>query len=148
MRILCFLAALLTVPVLLGADFFPNGDFREPKGFRPDIGVRGKGKVLRPGTGLELEVSSGGGEVNYHKRPAPEAGKRLYVLVPFEVFELIPGVEHRVSARIFFYDKEGKHLTKLNQFPVPVLMAYAEAHQNWDELERLKERLKKLLDRV
>ena len=28
------------------------------------------------------------------------------------------------------------------------LMAYAEAHQNWDELERLKERLKKLLDRV
>ena len=27
-------------------------------------------------------------------------------------------------------------------------MAYAEAHQDWDELERLKERLKKLLDRV
>ena len=28
------------------------------------------------------------------------------------------------------------------------LMAYAEAHQDWDELERLKERLKKLLDRM
>lgn len=28
------------------------------------------------------------------------------------------------------------------------LMAYAEAHQDWDELERLKERLEKLLDRM
>ena len=28
------------------------------------------------------------------------------------------------------------------------LMAYAEAHQDWEELERLKERLKKLLDRM
>ena len=28
------------------------------------------------------------------------------------------------------------------------LMAYAEAHQDWDELERLKERLKKLLDKM
>ena len=28
------------------------------------------------------------------------------------------------------------------------LMAYAEAHQDWDELERLKERLRKLLERV
>lgn len=28
------------------------------------------------------------------------------------------------------------------------LMAYAEAHQDWDELERLKERLKRLLERV
>ena len=27
-------------------------------------------------------------------------------------------------------------------------MAYAEAHQDWDELERLKERLKKLLDKM
>ena len=121
MRILCFLAAFVTVLALCGADFFPNGEFREPKGFRPDIGVRGKGKVLRTGSGLTLEMTSGGVEVNYHKRPAPEAGKRLYVLVPFEVFELLPGVEHRVSARIFFYDKEGKHLSKLNQFPVPVL---------------------------
>ena len=121
MRIFCFLAAFLAVLALQGADFFPNGEFREPRGFRPDIGVRGKGRVLRPGTGLVLEMSSGGVEVNYHKRPAPEAGKRLYVLVPFEVFELLPGVERRVSARIFFYDREGKHLGKLNQFPVPVL---------------------------
>ena len=28
------------------------------------------------------------------------------------------------------------------------LMAYAEQQQDWDELERLKERLKKLLDRM
>ncbi|MBR4617650.1 MAG: hypothetical protein IKO55_18740 [Kiritimatiellae bacterium] len=28
------------------------------------------------------------------------------------------------------------------------LMAYAEAHQDWEELERLKERLKRLLERV
>ena len=28
------------------------------------------------------------------------------------------------------------------------LMAYAEAHQDWDELKRLKERLKKLLDKM
>ena len=28
------------------------------------------------------------------------------------------------------------------------LIAYAEAHQDWDELERLKERLRKLLERV
>ena len=28
------------------------------------------------------------------------------------------------------------------------LMAYAEAHRDWDELERLKERLKKLLERI
>ena len=28
------------------------------------------------------------------------------------------------------------------------LMAYAEAHQDWDELERLKERLKKLLEQM
>ena len=121
MRILCFLAAFLAVLALQGADFFPNGEFRDAKGFRPDIGVRGKGRVLRPGTGLVLEMSSGGVEVNYHKRSAPEAGKRLYVLVPFEVFELIPGVEHRVSARVFFYDREGKHLARLNQFPAPVL---------------------------
>ena len=120
MRTTLFGAALVTFLALQGADFFPNGEFREAKGFRPDIGVRGKGKVLRPGTGLMLEMISGGVEVNYHKRPAPEAGKRLYVLVPFEVFELLPGAEHRVSARIFFYDKEGKHLSKLNQFPVPV----------------------------
>ena len=28
------------------------------------------------------------------------------------------------------------------------LMAYAEAHGDWDELERLKERLKKLLEKM
>ncbi len=28
------------------------------------------------------------------------------------------------------------------------LMAYAEEHQDWEELDRLKERLKKLLDRM
>ena len=28
------------------------------------------------------------------------------------------------------------------------LMAYAEAHQDWEELERLKERLKKLPDKM
>lgn len=28
------------------------------------------------------------------------------------------------------------------------LIAYAEAHQEWAELDRLKERLKKLLDRM
>jgi hypothetical protein len=28
------------------------------------------------------------------------------------------------------------------------LMAYAEAHQDWEELERLKDRLRKLLERV
>ena len=28
------------------------------------------------------------------------------------------------------------------------LMAYAEEHQDWEELERLKDRLKKLLDRM
>ena len=28
------------------------------------------------------------------------------------------------------------------------LIAYAEEHQDWDELERLKERLKKLLDKM
>ena len=28
------------------------------------------------------------------------------------------------------------------------LMAYAEAHGDWEELERLKERLRKLLERV
>ncbi len=28
------------------------------------------------------------------------------------------------------------------------LIAYAEAHGDWDELERLKERLKRLLERV
>ena len=28
------------------------------------------------------------------------------------------------------------------------LMAYAEQQQDWDELERLKERLKKLLDKM
>ena len=28
------------------------------------------------------------------------------------------------------------------------LMAYAEAHQDWEELARLKERLKKLLDKI
>lgn len=28
------------------------------------------------------------------------------------------------------------------------LMAYAEAYQDWDELERLKARLRKLLERV
>ncbi len=28
------------------------------------------------------------------------------------------------------------------------LMAYAEEHQDWDELERIKERLKKLLDKL
>ena len=28
------------------------------------------------------------------------------------------------------------------------LMAYAEARQDWEELERLKERLKKLLDKM
>lgn len=28
------------------------------------------------------------------------------------------------------------------------LMAYAEAHQDWEELERLKARLKRLLERV
>ena len=28
------------------------------------------------------------------------------------------------------------------------LMAYPEAHQEWAELDRLKERLKKLLDRM
>ncbi len=28
------------------------------------------------------------------------------------------------------------------------LMAYAEAHEDWDELERLKERLKKLLEQM
>ena len=28
------------------------------------------------------------------------------------------------------------------------LIAYAEAHGDWDELERLKERLRKLLERV
>ena len=28
------------------------------------------------------------------------------------------------------------------------LMAYAEEHQDWEELERLKERLRRLLERV
>ena len=28
------------------------------------------------------------------------------------------------------------------------LMAYAEEHQDWEDLERLKERLKRLLERV
>ena len=28
------------------------------------------------------------------------------------------------------------------------LMAYAEAHEDWDELERLKEHLKKLLEQM
>ena len=28
------------------------------------------------------------------------------------------------------------------------LMAWAEAHQDWDELEKLKNRLKKLLDKM
>lgn len=28
------------------------------------------------------------------------------------------------------------------------LMAYAEAHEDWEELERLKERLKKLLEQM
>ena len=28
------------------------------------------------------------------------------------------------------------------------LMAYAEAHEDWNELERLKERLKKLLEQI
>ena len=28
------------------------------------------------------------------------------------------------------------------------LMAYAEAHQDWDEVERLKEQLRRLLERV
>lgn len=28
------------------------------------------------------------------------------------------------------------------------LMAYAEAHEDWDELERLNERLKKLLEQM
>lgn len=28
------------------------------------------------------------------------------------------------------------------------LMAFAEEHEEWEELERLKERLKKLLDRM
>ena len=28
------------------------------------------------------------------------------------------------------------------------LLAYAEAHQDWEELERLKERLKKLPDKM
>ncbi len=28
------------------------------------------------------------------------------------------------------------------------LMVYAEAHEDWDELERLKERLKKLLEQM
>ena len=28
------------------------------------------------------------------------------------------------------------------------LMEYAETHQDWEELERLKERLKKLLDKM
>ena len=28
------------------------------------------------------------------------------------------------------------------------LMAYAEAHQDWEELERLKERLRRLVERV
>ena len=71
MRTVLFLAALVVFMSLRGTDFFPNGEFSEAKGFRPDIGVRGKGKVLRPGRGLMLEMSSGGVEVNYHKRPAP-----------------------------------------------------------------------------
>ncbi len=119
MKKFLFLAAFVTAAVLQSATFFPNGDLSITKGYTPDVRTfKGKAKFQRLKNALLLETFSQDAsiEINFHKLPTPEAGKTIYVRVPFEILELGEAPVRKVAGRIFFYDKNGKHLPKLNFF--------------------------------
>ena len=120
MKKLMFFAAFAAALMLQGANLFPNGDLEKTKTYVPDVRIfKGKGKVLRQKNALILETFTPDGcaEINFHKLNTPETGKTLYVRVPFEIIELGNAPRRKVSARIFYFDKNGKHLPKLNSFP-------------------------------
>ena len=90
MKKFLFLAAFVTAAVLQSATFFPNGDLSITKGYTPDVRTfKGKAKFQRLKNALLLETFSQDAsiEINFHKLPAPEAGKTIYVRVPFEILE-------------------------------------------------------------
>ena len=115
MKIILLIAAFAAGLVLHGANLIPNGDLQDPRGKRPHVRFfKGKGKFVFERNGLLLKDVSPDGviELNYYqlKMTSPAAGKRYYVRVPFEVFGIGSEKLHRASARVFFWDRDGKIL--------------------------------------
>lgn len=126
MRKVLFLLAALGCSTISAANLIPNGDFRDAKGSKPHIrNIRGENGFAFQKNTLILNMVQENSlvEIHYHKLPVPETGKRFFVRVPFEVLELGTGSVHKVSARVLFFDRNGKQLPKLNRFPPPVLPA-------------------------
>ena len=125
-KALVLLTIIVCTLVFAADNLIPNGDFRDANGPKPHIRtIREKNGFTFQQNALILDIPQENGlvEINYHKLPIPETGKRFFVRVPFDVLEPGTGSVHKVSARILFFGSDGKQLPKLNRFPSPVLPA-------------------------
>ena len=115
MRSVFLLAAFVVGLALHGANLIPNGDLKDPKGKMPHVQYdKSKGKHAFSGDGVLLKevTPEGAVRLNYYqlKMTAPQAGKRYFVRVPFEVLEMGSGKVQKASFRVFFWDKDKKNV--------------------------------------
>lgn len=120
MKSLFTLATLMTALILQGATIFPGLPPENPDGLRPNPRLfKGKAKAAVQSDSILIETFTPDGsmELNFHRVPAPEADTLLYCRVPFEILERGDAPSRKVSARVIFFDKENKLLSKVTRFP-------------------------------
>ncbi|MBR7138643.1 MAG: hypothetical protein IKD44_03785 [Lentisphaeria bacterium] len=115
MRKLLLLFAAGASLLLSGANMIPNGEFKDPKGYKPHIRIPGKdAKSSWKGNFLLTETASPKGvvEINCHRIPEVIPGKRLFMRMNFEVTAFDASFTNEYNARVIFWDKQGKQVPK------------------------------------
>ena len=109
-----------TLLLLLSAAFsLQGGNLLPAGGTKPHLRLPDQSAVVtRSGNTFTVESKKARGvsEFNFHRLPNIKPGKRCYVRMSFEILEFDPAFQNATSARMMFWDKNGKHLPKRNLF--------------------------------